>query len=288
MMKARLNPVDLAGIVLVGLVVVVVVVAAIFVVSSQGAVGWDVRPGNWLSEETEQRLDGEIRHVTVRNISGNIEISGWDGDDILVQYTRSAPTADALENLYVDIDRQAEGVSIERKTKRRLIGQSGHVAFTIRLPAHVVALSAQSVSGSIEVAESVTATSQELKTVSGPIETKAIGDLSASSTSGAVDFVFDGGVLAVKTVSGRISGEIANLDEQARISIGSVSGRISLQAFEELDATVELSSVSGTIRNQFPTQITRQTRNKLTGVIGNGSVPFGVSTTSGAIDLNKR
>jgi len=60
-------------------------------------------------EKGERRVDEVFSTLRVQNISGSIEIRGWDKDHSLVRYTRQGPFADELE---VVIELQNQTLSV--------------------------------------------------------------------------------------------------------------------------------------------------------------------------------
>ncbi len=163
----------------------------------------------------------------------------------------------------------------------------GSISFIISVPVHLQSIAAYSVSGSITLSDIHDGVDQILETTSGSIKTDNANNLSASTASGAVKFIFSGRELKINTLSGSINGDISNIEANGSIELISISGSINMDVFNDLDATLNLSSISGSINCDFPVITSNHTDNKLLGTIGNGSIPLRISTTSGSISIKK-
>ena len=155
------------------------------------------------------------------------------------------------------------------------------------MPKSVTIVRAHSVSGSLTVRDVGPGVDQWLNTVSGSITTDGARDLQSGTTSGSIDFVSAGKALEARSISGSITGAIDSLEKGGSVSMRTVSGSVSVSAFDGLDASVDLRSVSGTVSCDFPVSVTTQKRTQLQGRIGQGSVPVEIRTTSGGISINK-
>ena len=241
--------------------------------------------GSWKRTEEERRVDEAFSSLRVQNISGSIEIRGWDRNYSLVRYTRQGPFTDELE---VVIELKNQTLSVYPVHANAMRKPPASVSFEIAVPEDVHSIIAGSVSGSIELFGMGPEVDQELKTVSGRIETDNAGDLRASATSGPIRFRFSGRELYVKTVSGRVSGDILDLARGGTCELASVSGPVTLNAFKELDTRLALKSTSGTVHCEFPIQTAVRNKNLLEGTIGEGSSSIEITSTSGSISLNRR
>ena len=198
---------------------------------------------------------------------------------------KSAPSQGELDKLEVDINQRGGTLEIKLVPK---IMRRGTVSFDIYVPPTVREISEKTVSGRVELRQIFPNVEQILKTVSGRIETDNAADLTASSTSGSIEFEFSGGNLDLRTVSGSIEGDVHSVDDDGEISISSVSGSVKLEVPETFDAALNLHSTSGSVSVDLPVTITMSKRNKLEGTTGKGLIPVEIGTTSGSIRLEKR
>jgi DUF4097 and DUF4098 domain-containing protein YvlB len=284
------NALDLAGYASAFVVLALVVYALIHLVFikpfyeensyDSSEFGW-----NRLTEEKEDRFEGSLNVLQVENISGSVSITGWDQSHVAVKYIKSAPTQEHLDNLEVRMD--VSGTRLYVKTVRKFRNSRGSVSFQISVPDNIRSISANSISGSIDLNGMNPGVDQDLSTISGSITTDNSADLDLRTISGSINFVFSGKKVKANSTSGRISGKILAIDDGGSIDIGAVSGSVALGIFKEFDASVKLHSVSGSVKSDFPVMVTTSKRNTIMGTIGEGRIPINIGTTSGSIRLTK-
>ncbi len=219
---------------------------------------------------------------------GSITFAGTEDADVILDTVRTAPNQRSMDALQVQVRQQGSTLIIEEKHDQPPFGWAGSATFDVAVPASVRSIDAKSVSGSISVRGLAPGVSQALETVSGRIDTDQAGDLSASTVSGSVSFVFNGARLKAHAVSGSINGAIDGLARDGSAELSSVSGSIALTAWSGLDAQVSLKSLSGSVSCDFPVVVTAQRSNTLQGKIGTGAARMEASTTSGSININRQ
>ncbi|HUY48936.1 MAG TPA: DUF4097 family beta strand repeat-containing protein [Streptosporangiaceae bacterium] len=150
--------------------------------------------------------------------------------------------------------------------------------------------SVKSVSGNITL-DGVTG-SVEATTVSGDIEAQGIGgQIGFNSVSGDLTLA-DGSVdrLDAKTVSGRITADV-DLDRDARLRVGTVSGAVAIRLPCQTSTRVELRSAAGRVLSEFDglSSSSQPGANVLNGKLGaGGSGQVSVTTMSGQVTLLQR
>jgi hypothetical protein len=251
-------------------------------------VGRDFTAGpGWESQEVTERFEGSFRELEIRNVSGPILIEGWNQDYVEVRYVKQARSARYLEEFEIEIEPRGTSLSI-RPIYRNIPGSPfGSVSFDVKVPSSIGEIRANNISGNISIENMGTGVDQVLETVSGRIDTERSGDLKAKSISGSIHFASAGKTLDINSTSGRIQGEILDLEPGGSVEIDTISGAVELEVFSGVDADLRLQSVSGSISCDFPVQIIEQKRNKLEGTVGDGSIPFEVKTVSGRISLSR-
>lgn len=248
--------------------------------------GFDVGPG-WQSQEARERFEGAFSDLEIKNISGPVNIEGWNQDSVEVHYIKKARSAKYLEEFEIEIEERGNTLFVRPRYRKIPGSPFGSVSFDVKVPASIKEITASNVSGTINLENLAASVDQVLETVSGRISTELSGNLRAKSVSGSISFASTGRLLDIRSTSGRIRGEILALDPSGSVEIETISGGVDLQAFPGLDASLRLQSVSGSISCDFPVQIREQKRNRLNGDIGKGSVPFRVQTVSGRIHLHE-
>jgi len=294
-MKSKRSPADILGIVLGVVSIALVAASLVYLLGSRPLRhlrgpwwprterGWS---GAWQSEEGTEEVTQSVQRLDVNNISGEVQVEGWDKDTVEVHYVKQARGSEALRDFRIDILVDGGTLRVRPVYAQPAGLRFGPVSFDIKVPSTLKEIKVHNVSGRIGVANLSTDVSQELETVSGAIQSERSGDLRIKSTSGAIDFSFTGANLYARSVSGRIEGKIRGLQQGGSVEVETVSGSLDLAAFRGLDAQLRLQSVSGSISCGFPVQISEQKRTRLEGRIGAGTVPFSAKTVSGSITLS--
>jgi hypothetical protein len=261
--------------------------------------------------------------VEVSNVSGKIEVSGWDQPQVSVHAELSGRAA----NVDVTSDHGRTTITVRSRGLEGFSfgGGGGDADLKIKIPrgseldasgvsADVISTDVlgvqrlKSVSGSIKA--DIAQADVEAKTVSGsvilhghgkPAELHittisgsvhldhGAGDMEVTTTSGDLDVQLDPGrSVRAHTISGRmvIQGKLA---KDADVDGQTVSGEVKLHMSAEEGYQYEVSSFSGTIRNCFNAESERTSRygpgERLSGTRGAGRAHVRLKTMSGDVDL---
>jgi DUF4097 and DUF4098 domain-containing protein YvlB len=243
----------------------------------------------------------------VQNANGQVQINGEDRADIQVTANKTvrAESMEAAQELLGEIrlafTRTAEGVALDvavpRKCKTR-----GFANLCIRLPremrVEVVAVNgrvdvegvrgpvrARSSNGSIKVIDVIgdveVATSNARVCCVG-----TCGRLTARSSNGRIEIERHRGALNASTSNGLIRAELQGT-EGGGIELATSNGRIVLDLPDAIDADVDIRVDNGTIRNDRPLgHVSRESRERILGRLGNGGAPIKLRTSNGSISLH--
>lgn len=263
--------------------------------------------------------------VDVSNVQGRVDVSAWDRNEVeLVAVLES--DKDTLD--FVASEREVR-IEVRRPEKHKhWNGDDDDAILTLRVPKGTrLAVSTVSADLAVTGVRGV----QRLNTVSGDLRTQAFDEsVSTRSVSGDITLSGQGGKAAVtsdnvsgnsvitgirgsfdgETVSGDIdvtigaaerlnaktvSGDLrasAELTSAARVSLGSVSGEISLAIKPPVNAEFEADSFSGDIESCFGAQARSRSKygpgKELRHTQGNGGARVYVKTLSGEISLCDR
>jgi DUF4097 and DUF4098 domain-containing protein YvlB len=148
-----------------------------------------------------------------------------------------------------------------------------------------------------------------VKSVSGGITLDGVaGDVDANTVSGALEAQGINGRLNFRTVSGdltladgwlerldanMVSGDVTadiDLDPLGGMQVTTVSGEVTLRLPAEADAQVNLHSLSGDVRSEFPElkRTCSPASHSVSGSLGAGSGHVSVTTMSGRVMLLRR
>ncbi|HSB08507.1 MAG TPA: DUF4097 family beta strand repeat-containing protein [Blastocatellia bacterium] len=210
---------------------------------------------------------GAGSQIKVGNVSGDVIVTGYDGDAIIVRGIKKGRDADLLE--------------IEDRSA------SNNVDIGVRYPKHCNNCNA-SVRFEVQVPRSMSF-DDHFTSVSGDVHVTGVtGRLHASAVSGDVHVKDVSGSVSASAVSGDVTVEIDRLEGADDMKFSTVSGDVSVSLPSNLDADVDMSSFSGSIKTDFPVEVRSErfgSRNWARGKLGDGSRRLRISTVSGDLSL---
>jgi len=258
----------------------------------------------WTIEAPTSLEFDDVTGLRVRLIAGSVavlatdgkpslDVSSVEGDPLTVTYEGGVLTI-AHENL------TWEGLLKWLRPQRH----SATVTVTVphKCPTQVGVVSATAVMSGISSRASV-------KSVSGGITLDGVaGDVDANTVSGALEAQGINGRLNFRTVSGdltladgwlerldanAVSGDVTAdivLDPLGGMQVTTVSGEVTLRLPAEADAQVNLHSLSGDVRSEFPElkRTCAPASHSVSGSLGAGSGHVSVTTMSGRVILLRR
>ena len=272
----------------------------------------------WAGTPIDERLDAPAAgEVEISNVSGGVEVTGWDRNRIEI----SGELGDGTERLDViqEDDRTLIKVVLPEDNDRR----AKSTDLIVRIP-QGSALAITAVSADLKV-ENVRGPQRlqtvsgdlateawqdcEAKTVSGDVEIKARGDggmLTITAVSGDLDVSAAGGELMATTVSGDLYIEALELSRarlrttngdiavDASLVAGSfdaetLNGDVELQLNGEDDLSVDVETFNGSIDNCFGLEVVRQSRygpgRELRFATGTGERRIRIKTLNGDVEI---
>jgi hypothetical protein len=248
----------------------------------------------------------QVTALRVRTVSGSVAVLSTD--------ERACLDIDSIagQPLLVSHEDGVLTVTYEDLTWDGLLGwlrpQRHSAAITVTVPkdcpVQLGVVSAGAIVSGITAKTSVRSVSGNvtLDGVTGTVEANTVsGDLEAQGTGGRIGFnsvsgdltLADGSVgrLDAKTVSGRVTADI-DLERDARLQVGTVSGAVAIRLPAETNAWVALRSAAGLVQSEFGglSPGRQPGTNTLNGQLGNGDGvgKLSVTTMSGQVTLLQR
>ncbi len=218
-----------------------------------------------VSERAEFRLE---------NINGEVEINGWDKNEIKITATITADNQEARDRITIDFKENGRGVSVEthyKKSSSWKNNNSGSVDYLVMVPQQAKLAAIELVNGSLSI-ENVSG-EMKIDLVNGSIVAKGLmNDSDINSVNGSIEVSYQG-----------IS---ENLKD---ISIDTVNGRIELNVPAEINANVDIETMHGSIRNDFGLSADKNmfSGRNLHGTIGSGDIRISIESVNGGIRLLK-
>ncbi len=207
---------------------------------------------------------GQIR---IRNISGNVRVQGYNGENIIVDGYKVGRDKDL-----VSVVDDSGGNSID---------------VHLRYPQH--GPSNASVNFDVKVPQSVEYNFEEVSSISGNVSVQDVkGRMRARSISGNVDVKGMSGLVSAESTSGNVYVEITNVSGSGEMKFWSISGDVSVKAPKSLNADVEMQTISGSLRTDFPIEVHEPRYGpgrSARGRIGNGSNNIRINSVSGRVSL---
>ncbi|HJQ22963.1 MAG TPA: DUF4097 family beta strand repeat-containing protein [Blastocatellia bacterium] len=208
--------------------------------------------------------------IHIGNVSGDVKVTGYGGDAVIVKGFKEGEDRDR-----VDVeDLSTEGrIEIRAHYPKRCDCQAS-IRFEVQVPS------------------SIKYDFERVSSVSGNVEVSQVaGRVHATSVSGNVEVHGVSGSVNAKSVSGNVEVEINRLDGTTDdMKFSSVSGNVSVRMPSEIDADVDMSSLSGGIHTDFPIEVTKDRygpRTSARGKLGNGSRRLQMSSVSGSLSLRR-
>jgi DUF4097 and DUF4098 domain-containing protein YvlB len=205
--------------------------------------------------------------VRIGTISGDVKVTGADVDAILVTGYKEGRDRELLE-----FEDRSSATSVDvRAHYPKHCNCNASIRFEVQVP------------------RSVKYDYDSLASVSGEVEVRGVsGRVRASSVSGTVRVENVTGTVNASSVSGNVEVEINRLDGAENMKFSTVSGNVSVRIPSDLDADIEMSSLSGSLKSDFPVEV-REERygpgRSARGRAGDGSRSLRMSSVSGNINL---
>jgi hypothetical protein len=207
--------------------------------------------------------------IKIGNISGDIVVTGYDGNAILVSATKEGRDSDKI-----DVEDLSSGNRIEVR---------------VRYPKHCNCNA--SINFKVQVPRSISYDFEGISSVSGRVEMQGVtGSIHANSVSGEVRVKDVSGSVNANSVSGSVEVEIQKLSGNDDMKFNSVSGSVNVRLPGDIDADVEMSTMSGSLKTDFPLEVQKEKygpRNSARGRLGDGSRRLRMNSVSGSLTLSR-
>jgi len=207
--------------------------------------------------------------ISIGNISGDVKILGYKGEGIVV---------DAYK-----VGRDKDQVSVEDSSS------ANRLELRVRYPEH--GHTNASVDFEVRVPESVEYSFEKISSVSGNISLRGVkGRIRARSVSGNVEVKATSGVVSAESISGNVDVEIAAVGGSGEMKFSSISGNVSVRAPGNLDADIDMSTISGSLKTDFAIEVHEPRYGpgrSARGRLGNGLNNLRITSVSGRVSLTR-
>jgi hypothetical protein len=208
--------------------------------------------------------------IIIENILGDVIVKGYKGNDI-------------------------EAVARKKGADRNLV-EIQDSSFGNRIEIHIRPTQFQPIDANVEleirVPNSIEYNFTRLSSFGGNVEVSdVVGRLRAESVRGNVELSDVRGLVSASSFSGNVKIEIGKAQDGNNMRFSSISGNIDISAPSNLDALIEMSSASGTLKTDFPLEI-QESRygpgRSARGRLGTGRQILHVRSVTGRVSLNQK
>ncbi len=261
--------------------------------------------------------------LTVNNVNGSIEISGWDQSMIDITATKYAETPELLQQVKVDVVTDTSGIHI-----RTIAPESGNVGvkYVIKVPRSAQLAEIRSTNGALRINEIDGAANLhttngavrvakvrgklEIQTTNGAIDMQEVeGEAQARTTNGAVHASVIRGPLTATTSNGGVHADLED-SRGGPINLTTTNGGVDLKLGTVSQSSVKAITTNGGITVRMPASAGAHVKaetsahsrvqsdfdvrqegtnspSHLEGVVGSGGPTLELTTSQGGIRLLK-
>ena len=193
----------------------------------------------------------------------------WDKNEVDIEAVKTAPDQEDLDKITVEINASPSSVSIETKHANKWFGNSkGKVTYKIHVPAGLRIKKASCVNSTM--------------TIEG-----VQGSINASTVNGSLHVTGVRSEIDLHSVNGSVEAKLDSIDIKGDVKLGTVNGSCELSCPENMGAKLDLSTVNGRTKCEFPVTISNSSRHNLKGTIGNGTTDIRMSSVNGSVSISK-
>ena len=206
--------------------------------------------------------------ISLDNINGNVEITGWDRNEVQIDAVKKARDQQRLDEARIEVNAGSDSVEIKtRYPEGRTNNNPASVYYELHVPRNARLDRINLVNGALTVQK-----------VSGEVIANLVnGKLHVDDLAGEAD---------LSTVNGGIEANYASLNNVRDINLKSINGSIELGLPDSPNAQIKASTVSGGIRSDFPLEVHGGYVGKnLTGTLGAGGTSIKLSNVNGSIHI---
>lgn len=223
--------------------------------------------------------------ITIKNVSGDVNISGYDGTTVEVTAYKEGRDRNqvSVENLSTP-----DHISLRAEYAENC-NCDASLRFEVKVPRSVrFDFDKISTASGNLTAENVTGR-VELSTASGDVKLSGVsGEIRAASASGTVKVTDAAGSVNASSASGDVEVELTRVDGDGDMHFSTASGNVHVRLPASIDATVEMSTVSGSLETNLPIKVRKDQYGPGTrarGRLGGGSRLLKISSASGDVSL---
>jgi DUF4097 and DUF4098 domain-containing protein YvlB len=205
--------------------------------------------------------------VVVQNLYGDVRITAWDRDEVLVQAIKHSADPQRLDDAQIVVDSSSALVSIRTQYSGSDAEHPASVEYRIMVPR--------------------TANLENIKLINGGLSLIGMqGPVKASSVNGSIRAERMGGQTELSTVNGHLEAEFQRVSKCHSISLTSVNGPIKLSLPSGAGATVSAHNLSGGIDADFGRSWRAPGGHRLEANVNGGGAQIRLHNVNGGISIH--
>jgi len=205
--------------------------------------------------------------VAIRNLYGDVRITGWDRDEVRVEAIKRSADASRLDDAKIIVDSSAGSLSIQTQYAGLDAEHPARVEYRITVPRGANLEDVKLINGGLSISG-----------VTGPVKASSVnGSIKAENLEGQAD---------LSTVNGELEAGFNRISRQNPISLSSVNGPIRLSIPAGSGASVNARNLSGGIVSEFGRVIRTSGAHNLQTVVHGGGATIHLHNVNGGISIH--
>lgn len=211
---------------------------------------------------------GPHGRIVIQNLYGDVTITGWDREDVLVEAIKRAPSRRGLEDARVVVEPSEGSLSIHTLYGGNETGRPASVEYRIVVPRSAALDDVRLVNGGLSI-----------DGVTGPVKAIAVnGAIHAQRLSGRAE---------LSTVNGSLEADFAEVSRARPISLSSVNGPIRLSIPCGAGVSLSAHNRSGGIDSQVGQVSREQDGQRLHTQLNRGGAQIRLENVNGGISIKQ-
>jgi hypothetical protein len=210
---------------------------------------------------------GSNGRVTVQNLYGDVQITAWDRDEVLVEAIKRSADPRHLDDARIVVDSSSEMVAIHTQYSGSDAEHPAAVEYHIMVPRNANLENVALINGGLSI-----------RGVTGPIK--------ASSVNGSIRAEKLAGEAELSTINGQVEADFEQVSRLHPITLSSVNGPIRLSLPSGASATVSAQNRSGGIDSDFGRAWRAPSGHTLTAALNGGGALIKLKNVNGGISIH--
>ncbi len=210
---------------------------------------------------------GPNGHVLVQNLYGDVSITAWDRDEVLVEAIKRSTDPRRLDDARVVVEPSTGALSIHTQYAGADAEHPASVEYRIMVPRNATLEQVKLVNGGLSITG-----------MTGPVKASSInGSITAENLEGEAD---------LSTVNGHLTAGFNRISPAKPISLSSVNGPIRLSIPSGSRASVSARNLSGGIASDFGRVARAAGGHELHATVNRGGAQIHLHNVNGGISIH--